>query len=64
VALACGERTDAFGPSFIRADAAELPHATVEVIPGVGHFGPMQQPAVVAASLLRARDTLGGTPPS
>lgn len=64
VALACGERTDAFGPSFIRADAAELPHASVEVIPGVGHFGPMQQPALVAASLARARDTVGGTPPS
>jgi pimeloyl-ACP methyl ester carboxylesterase len=57
VGLACGAETDAFGPSFLEADAARLRRATVEVVPGIGHFGPLQQPALVAASVLR---TLGG----
>jgi pimeloyl-ACP methyl ester carboxylesterase len=64
VTLACGERTDAFGPSFLNADAAELRRATVEVVPGLGHFGPLQQPALVAASVVRAFDTVDDTPPS
>lgn len=54
VALACGEETDAFGPKYLEADAAQLPDATVEVIPRLGHFGPLQQPEVVAASVARS----------
>jgi pimeloyl-ACP methyl ester carboxylesterase len=64
VALACGERTDAFGPSFLEADAAQLPHATVEVIPDLGHFGPLQQPKTVASSVARALNPVSDTPSS
>ena len=54
VTLCCGEDTDAFGLPYLRADAEQLQSSTVEVVPGVGHFGPMQQPAVIAASVERA----------
>ena len=63
VTLGCGERTDAFGPSYLEADAAQLQHSTVEVIPGIGHFGPLQQPELVASSVLRALDTVDETHP-
>jgi pimeloyl-ACP methyl ester carboxylesterase len=62
VALACGERTDAFGPRFLEADAARLPRATIEVLPNVGHFGPLQRPAVVSASVVRALNPVSDTP--
>jgi pimeloyl-ACP methyl ester carboxylesterase len=62
VALACGERTDAFGPSFLEADASRLPRATVEVIPRLGHFGPLQRPDVVAASVVRSLNPGSDTP--
>jgi pimeloyl-ACP methyl ester carboxylesterase len=64
VTLACGEHTDAFGPAFLRADAEQLPRAAIEVIPAVGHFGPLQQPGSVATSVLRAFDTDCDTPQS
>jgi pimeloyl-ACP methyl ester carboxylesterase len=67
VALSCGELTDAFGLSFLEADAAELARPTVEVMAGVGHFGPLEQPPAVAHSVHRAFErtlgTGGGTPP-
>jgi pimeloyl-ACP methyl ester carboxylesterase len=58
VGLACGAETDAFGPAFLEADAGQLRQPTVEVIPGIGHFGPLQQPALVADSVLRTLGTL------
>jgi pimeloyl-ACP methyl ester carboxylesterase len=64
VTLACGETTDAFGLTFLEADADQLPHPTVEVVPEVGHFGPLQRPAVVAASMARALNPEAGTPGS
>jgi pimeloyl-ACP methyl ester carboxylesterase len=64
VTLSCGEHTDSFGPDFLDLDAARLPDARVEVIPGTGHFGPLEQPAVIAESVHRALGTGGGTPPS
>lgn len=64
VAMACGERTDAFGPSFLESDAAQLQQATVEVIPGLGHFGPLQRPEAVAASVVRSLNPDSDTPPS
>lgn len=54
VALNCGSETDAFGEPVIKLLAARLPEATVEVHPGLGHFGPMEDPAAVAASIRRA----------
>ncbi len=64
VTLACGENTDAFGLSFLEADAGELSSSTVEVIPGVGHFGPLQRPSVVAASVGDALNLDADTPRS
>ena len=57
VTLACGALTDAFGPTIMEADAARLPRSTVEVLPGIGHFGPLERPEVVAESVRRALGT-------
>ena len=54
VTVACGERTEAFGPELIALQAAALPQARAEVVPGLGHFGPLQDPDAVAASIRRA----------
>ena len=62
VSLACGEQTDAFGRSFLEADASQLREATVEVIPGLGHFGPLQQPDTVARSVARSLKPVSDTP--
>jgi pimeloyl-ACP methyl ester carboxylesterase len=64
VTLSCGEETDSFGSAALALDAARLPRPRIEIIPGVGHFGPLQQPAAVAASVLRALNTDDGTSPS
>jgi pimeloyl-ACP methyl ester carboxylesterase len=64
VTLCCGEHTDAFGPSLLQADAGQLARSTIEVISGVGHFGPLQQPALVAGAVHRAWATDGDTPRS
>lgn len=44
---------------FSPALAAALPHATLEAHPRLGHFGPLQAPAEVAASILAHTTTLG-----
>jgi pimeloyl-ACP methyl ester carboxylesterase len=54
VTLVCGEHTDAFGPDALDLDAARLPHARVEVLPGLTHFGPFEDPAAIAASIIRS----------
>ena len=54
VTLACGSETDAFGEDFITLLAAPIPHATIQVLPDLGHFGPMQDPDAVAASIRAA----------
>ena len=64
VTVSCGELTDAFGPPLRDAVADQLPDARVETLIGMGHFGPLQQPPAVAASVLRAMGTVRGTPPS
>ncbi|HWH35778.1 MAG TPA: alpha/beta hydrolase, partial [Acidimicrobiales bacterium] len=53
VVLAHGEGTEAFGPALVAAQAERLPDAAVEVVPGVGHLGPLEDPPAVAASIRR-----------
>jgi pimeloyl-ACP methyl ester carboxylesterase len=62
VALACGEDTDSMGPSVLAADAAQLPRATIDVLAGLGHFGPLEQPGVVGHSVIAAMSTSHETP--
>ena len=68
VTFCCGEKTDAFGENLMRADAAPVPHARVEVLPAMGHFGPLQSPGAVADAVTGAfaglGDTGDGTPSS
>jgi pimeloyl-ACP methyl ester carboxylesterase len=54
VTIACGEHTDAITPAVVERQAAALPHARTEVLPGLGHFGPLEDPGAVAASIRRA----------
>ena len=54
VAVVCGERTDAFTPPLVARQAEALPHGRMEVLPGLGHFGPLEDPDAVAESVLRA----------
>lgn len=51
VTLACGERTDAFGPDFLALFVTRLADAEQLVLPSIGHFGPLEDPAAVAASV-------------
>lgn len=53
VVVACGGLTDAIGPELARVIAAELPNGSVEVFPGLGHFGPLEDPDTVTAAALR-----------
>jgi pimeloyl-ACP methyl ester carboxylesterase len=62
VSLACGEHTDAIGPKLLELDASRLSHADTEVIGGIGHFGPLQDPPLVARSVL-GRLVPGTVPP-
>jgi pimeloyl-ACP methyl ester carboxylesterase len=48
VAIACGEVGLPIGPDEAAAMAARLPHGEAIVFPGLGHFGPLQDPAGVA----------------
>ncbi len=61
VTLGCGAETDSFGPKLLDADARRLRRARVEVLPGIGHFGPLQQPALVAHSVMMALGAADGT---
>lgn len=51
VTVVCGADTDAFPEPIIRMVAERLPSGRADVLPGLGHFGPLQDPAAVAASI-------------
>ncbi|MBW3615016.1 MAG: alpha/beta hydrolase [Actinobacteria bacterium] len=53
VTVACGGLSDSFGPAVAAHQAARLPHGRIEVFEGLGHFGPLEDPAAVAAALAR-----------
>ncbi len=50
--VACGEHTDAITPAFARRIADALPNASLEVFAGLGHFGPIEDPARVVDSIV------------
>jgi pimeloyl-ACP methyl ester carboxylesterase len=64
VTLSCGETTDSFGLASLERNAERLPRSRVEILPGIGHFGPFEQPALVAGSVRRSLGTDRGTPRS
>jgi pimeloyl-ACP methyl ester carboxylesterase len=51
--VVCGERTASIPPEMARTIAERLPHGSVEVMPGVGHFGPQEEPDRAVESMLR-----------
>ncbi len=57
VTLACGTKADSRGADLLEPLALRLRHRRIEVIGGVGHFGPLERPDLVAASMIRALDT-------
>jgi pimeloyl-ACP methyl ester carboxylesterase len=57
VTLACGTKADSRGVDVLEAVALRMRHRSIEVIGGVGHFGPLERPDLVAASIIRAVDT-------
>lgn len=51
VALACGSQPGPLGADAMAEVGRRIPRASVDVLDGLGHLGPMEQPATVAASL-------------
>ena len=54
VHVACGDASTHFPPTRIGAAVERLPHGTLEVMDGIGHFGPFEAPDRIAASILAA----------
>lgn len=52
VAVACGSLSDAIVPDHAALLAAELPRGRRLVFDGLGHFGPLEDPPTVAASIV------------
>jgi pimeloyl-ACP methyl ester carboxylesterase len=52
VVVTYGEHTDSFGPSLLRPTVERLPNACLHELSGLGHFGPLENPTVVADSIL------------
>jgi pimeloyl-ACP methyl ester carboxylesterase len=60
--LACGSETDSFGPELLEALARRLRTSRIVVLPGLGHFGPLEDPAAVAESVKSCLVPVTGTP--
>lgn len=54
VTLACGEQTETFGPAYLTRLATRIPDVRIDVLPHLGHLGPMEDPRAVAASVAAA----------
>jgi pimeloyl-ACP methyl ester carboxylesterase len=54
VTVGCGSLSTHFDPTHNAEVARRLPRGSVDVLDGLGHFGPMERPALVATSVLRA----------
>ena len=53
VMVACGSASDATSPAISKVHARRFRKGRSEVVEGVGHFGPLERPAVVAESVRR-----------
>jgi len=53
VLVVCGETSPDVGPSLASQIADRIPNGHVEVMPGLGHFGPQQDPDACVASVMR-----------
>ena len=63
VVVARGGDTEAMSPPALAGLVERLPDARVEVLPGLGHFGPLENPAAVAASIRAFLTTAAGEAP-
>lgn len=57
VTFATGDQPGAFGPAHAELLAGRIQFGQAEVLPGLSHFGPLEAPPAVAASII---DALGG----
>ena len=55
VLVVCGETSTDVGPSLATQIADRIPNGHVDVLAGLGHFGPQQDPDACVASILRFR---------
>jgi pimeloyl-ACP methyl ester carboxylesterase len=53
VLVVCGETTRSVDPVLGAQIADRLPNGRLEVLAGLGHFGPQQDPDACVASILR-----------
>ena len=53
VLVVCGETSTSVDPALGAQIAEHLPHGRLEVMAGLGHFGPQQDPDATVASILR-----------
>lgn len=53
VLVMAGEDSDTITPGFAREQADRFPRAGLEIVPGCGHFMPMEQPGMVADRIRR-----------
>lgn len=51
VVIAAGDASVAFAPAVLKAQVAPLPSGRLEVLTGLGHFGPLEAPERVARSI-------------
>lgn len=59
VLVLVGELSDTTPPEFARLQAAQFPRAGIEIVPGVGHFLPMEKPDLVAERVRRVAAGVG-----
>ncbi len=59
VMLARGSDSDGLAPSTVEAMEARLERVKTEVLPGLSHFGPLEDPPLVAAAIRSFIDTAG-----
>ena len=63
VMVATGSRSEGFLTEQAGRHATRLPRGAGEVLDGVGHFGPLERPEVVAGAVRRFFAAAGGTAP-